>query len=1090
MTRKRKILIILCLCFVLGLLALAGVGLYYFSHPSELKSLAEGTLSRFTGTECTIKEISYSRSPLVIRAKDIQMIEHIQGFYLDIPEVLANLSLEGSFGRRTLIFRDLRIRALTLSMNQGWRPPEIIKDAERPSLLRRVMGGLLSFFLFKDIEVREAEMEDGHITGQWGDLIVNLNGLNARLSPEQIFSIGCGARIQSHSGHVDLKIPRLTLATARPVYPLGSKIEAIVKGEEISLETSLGRMAEASLESWIIYSPQDESVEVESMKVSFEGIRVNEGRGTRFVPLRSLVEGGGRLDFHKASLTFPSLRAVLGNIAEFKGEFHTALQEGEGFTVMIGELKAAPQNLIPLLPGRVKRKLDPFTLAGSILVNGRLDGALGQDFQSWTCDLRARLRENKVTYADPANYFETRMTGEIHARGTLSGPDILFKGDWDDCELQARNIRLGGGTIRVSLGGTYPAVDLKTLHIRVPSARWEVEERALLLEDIEGQASSGRLDVVERTLRLPELMIQSSVLKNLAISTVITENELSFDAKGTDVHLVEFLQAMGLFPSDWKTRSTDSLSAEVVRGANGDLTLTSRVKVGGLSFESPDGRWVGENLSLVLEPTIERSPANHEVLKGSVFLYAREGELLFDRFYFDLGRHNLTSNARVNYAPDPSFVELSDFRFQLEDLATLTAQGTLSSGKSEGSKLSVGLSKTPLSPLFRQLVVEPYKHRNAFLADLQLNGILSVELEMSEEDALRTVKGHAFLHEGEALLKEEGIALKGIDMDLPLWHQAAIKGTEEKRKARKSPLEIEGGLSIRSTQLPFLPEQPVDLFLKAAPDRLSTTSPLSFMVPGGQIDVGRLVLRNIFSGAPELETSLTVKGLDLAPWLSRIWPQPVQGTARGELDSVRFEGATLRTRGQIEASVFGGRIVISNVGLKRTVSLAPVIQLDAEWEDILLSEMTQGTAFGKVEGILKGHVKGLEISDGQPQKFDLLMETVKKTKVPQKISVQAVDNIARIGGGASPFGGVAGAFVSFFKELPYEKIGVKASLENDVFRINGTVKEDGREYLVKKGGFSGVDVIIGGVGSNTISFKDMVNRIGRVRSSQEGPVVE
>jgi len=74
--------------------------------------------------------------------------------------------------------------------------------------------------------------------------------------------------------------------------------------------------------------------------------------------------------------------------------------------------------------------------------------------------------------------------------------------------------------------------------------------------------------------------------------------------------------------------------------------------------------------------------------------------------------------------------------------------------------------------------------------------------------------------------------------------------------------------------------------------------------------------------------------------------------------------------------------------------------------------------------------------------------------------------------------------------LPYEKIGVKASLENDVFRINGTVKEDGREYLVKKGSFSGVDVIIGSEGSNTISFKDMVKRIKRVTASQERPVVE
>jgi hypothetical protein len=32
-------------------------------------------------------------------------------------------------------------------------------------------------------------------------------------------------------------------------------------------------------------------------------------------------------------------------------------------------------------------------------------------------------------------------------------------------------------------------------------------------------------------------------------------------------------------------------------------------------------------------------------------------------------------------------------------------------------------------------------------------------------------------------------------------------------------------------------------------------------------------------------------------------------------------------------------------------------------------------------------------------------------------------------------------------------------LENDVFKINGTIQENGKEYLVKRGFFSGVDVI-------------------------------
>jgi len=154
----------------------------------------------------------------------------------------------------------------------------------------------------------------------------------------------------------------------------------------------------------------------------------------------------------------------------------------------------------------------------------------------------------------------------------------------------------------------------------------------------------------------------------------------------------------------------------------------------------------------------------------------------------------------------------------------------------------------------------------------------------------------------------------------------------------------------------------------------------------------------------------------------------------------------------------------------------------------LLSQMTTDTAFGKIEGVLKGHLRDFEIAYGQPQRFNLLLETVQKKGISQKISVKAVENISQIGGGQSPFMGLAGAFVSFFKKFPYEKIGIQANLENDVFTVNGTIREGGTEYLVKRGSFSGVNVVNQNT-DNRISFKDMVKRIKRIGSKGD-PVVK
>jgi hypothetical protein len=212
------------------------------------------------------------------------------------------------------------------------------------------------------------------------------------------------------------------------------------------------------------------------------------------------------------------------------------------------------------------------------------------------------------------------------------------------------------------------------------------------------------------------------------------------------------------------------------------------------------------------------------------------------------------------------------------------------------------------------------------------------------------------------------------------------------------------------------------------------------------------------------------------------------GTLTGTLNPIRYKNHAVTTIGELKAEVFEGKIVLSDLGASGVFTSAPVFKLNVKWEDLLLSEMTTDTAFGTIEGVLEGQVRDVEMAYGQPQRFNLLLETVQKKGISQKISVKAVENIAQIGGGQSPFMGLAGAVASFFKKFPYEKIGIRSSLENDVFTVNGTIREGGTEYLVKRGSFSGVDIINQNP-DNRVSFKDMVKRIKRI-GSKGGPVVK
>jgi hypothetical protein len=352
----------------------------------------------------------------------------------------------------------------------------------------------------------------------------------------------------------------------------------------------------------VLYGLKDEAIDFASARISFDGITLNERGESRFLPLRSFVETRGTFDFQKFFLAVPSVHAVLGNIAELKGELHANFQGSKEFALKVKDLRAEPQSMTPLLPGTLQRRLSRFAFTGSVSATGIFEGNIGQDLRNWHCDLVARLQENELAFTESPISFKTRMTGEIRGTGTLSRPQALLAANCVDSLLQTGNVQFERGAMQVTLSGTYPVLDLKTLNIHVPSANLQVGGMKRTLERIEGNASSGNINLERNALQLPELTLATSVLKNITVSAEITEEQLFAVLDGKDVHLLEFVQALELVPEGWKTGSNDSLHVQATLGKDGNLTLTSEVGIDALSFESPDGRCLGEYFSFILEP--------------------------------------------------------------------------------------------------------------------------------------------------------------------------------------------------------------------------------------------------------------------------------------------------------------------------------------------------------------------------------------------------------------------------------------------------------------------------------------------------------
>jgi hypothetical protein len=201
---------------------------------------------------------------------------------------------------------------------------------------------------------------------------------------------------------------------------------------------------------------------------------------------------------------------------------------------------------------------------------------------------------------------------------------------------------------------------------------------------------------------------------------------------------------------------------------------------------------------------------------------------------------------------------------------------------------------------------------------------------------------------------------------------------------------------------------------------------------------------------------------------------------------MRFENNRIASEGRAVIHIFGGDIEATNFFAENITASSRRFGGDITFRNINLEEVTRKIAIGKMTGIIQGSLKNLVVEYGQPASFTLEVESVEARGIAQRISMDAIQNISILGTGAGS--ALNRGIAQFFKEYPYSKIGFRCVLNNDQFSVNGTIHEDGTEYLVRRGFLRGVDVVNQNP-HNVISFRDMEERTERIfRSPQAEPV--
>jgi hypothetical protein len=1083
MVTKRKIILVSFIAALILLGSLSGLFLYYYFHPAAIKPLMEKSISRYTGTSFTIEKLSYSLRPFRIQAQGISATpaDSLEGFHLEISVLKADIGLEGPLRHRILRVKNLMITGFSLRFSGDMRLPLPPSKERGPSLLNRVLKWMLGTFFFRDISFQSAELAGGTIAAQLKDQMIQVSEINAKLNPDLLIEVSCKAQIQWPVQKMTLTTPHLLITTAHAISLVEPKIEGLLTAQRMMLQSPDVNVSNMEVKAKFIYDHDHKNVSFKPMEFSGEGVTLTRVYERAPVPLNLRLKAEGAIDLRKRDLNATLLNLTAGDALQLQGKLAVGFGPQSSVGLELFESYLLPQKLLPFLPEGTRRRLAPLNVSGSLSVNGGIKGLRKQNTWSWHTKLQVGLIKNRYSYITEQIKLNGRATGTIQVEGKFPDIRLAVTMKAHETVLASKVVQLRPFNASLDLSGGHPVYKIRDLKAQIPKAKVVVGKKEVLIGDIEAHIREGTFDVEKRSLVLPEIRLDSSLLQNLLLSLRAHGQKVNIELKGERSNLFNSARILNLLPAGWQFSGVDSIRVVASQDKKGEWLFSSKLDLKELGFQNQDSSWMGEKISIGAV-TKGRIYTQRASITATTSLRLHGGEILCDRFYSDLNRNTFFSLCEGTYDISRKSLQLSNLRLGLKGIVTLEMEGALVNRVHDRSaRLSLNIPEIPLKPAFDYFVREPFQAEKPFLSALDTKGTFSADLTLTGSKADWAVEGNCRWHDGELSLGKTAISFQGIDLDLPVWYQT------QQRNNNKGP--VNGALSIQSMVLPLLPEQPLALALDAGPNLLSLTIPTIIKIPGGEVEVGPAVCRDLFSPRRSIETSLTVKITQIDPVISKIWSHPLKGGIRGKLDPVYFEGGEVKSYGDLRADVFGGEIVFSDLSASGLFSSAPVFKLSALWDDLSLGELTTATSFGKVEGVLKGYVKDLEIAFGQAQRFDLLLETVRRKGVPQKISVRAVDNIAFIGGGQSPFVGFAGSLASLFRNFPYEQIGIRALLGNDVFRINGTIREGGTEYLVKRGGLSGVNVVNQNP-DNRISFKDMVKRIKRVTARSGGPVIK
>ena len=1024
--------------FIAGgaVLVIAGAVVIVIFDKPLIKKAAQSFVAKKTGMALSIGRLDYRLSPLNVEASSVKLSYATPAY-----------SLEISVGR-------VGFKGDIMKLLKGENPALETVDADITEI--RIDQSKISpeplDFQALILQIADILNYSRHITLRCGRMVALLRSRDFRLDNTSLTITGGRA---GGAFDVVLSCENIAGAMSRGKMSFGGWLEA-------DGGLSLGRTAGLNLHLALAKPRIDiagRAAAVDNLTIGLQGTWQPDKKIFRFpdlaldVPgLASLtgslnLDGGGSPSFEagvKANLinleslglaAYPLLPAALRGV-RLRGKASLEAKYALG---------SGPEGRPGMLLARLEtRGIEWDYKGGGLPLRGRLSGTL----------------ESKGPPADP------QVSGDVRLEsGRLSGMGAV-------AQKTSAHLRFSGSTAAAKIA--VPAAALSGVSVAVSGRQTFAFDKVDLAGNVSVRLGKSPAFDADLETRLPGLApIRLAGRFGLSPWRLY---HASLESAGQQIPALRGLLAPFLPPeiSPWDAGGTVdvALEADAVGRTKGHLGLAADISLSGGKFNDPDFTAASEGLRAHVSLWGDYRPGSRG-FDGTATVEILKGESLWKHSYVSWDKSPLKAEISGRYDSAARTLEGLAAKVIVPGLGEFQAGGRVGFAApvtfnlQTRSRFALEPAKLILSEAGSSLQGRP-----------QIKGQASSDFEISKTDSGLTLKGRLTLGDVSVINPSSGFSIPSLSADLPL--DLALAGTPGPAPAN-APGETgtvrvgEIRTSLLALQLPLLSITSLQNIYEVAPFALD--------IFGGRLEFGKtsLVVKTrplSFQVASSIRlTEIGLSGLPFVP----AGPS-LEGTVRADFPELDITLGKIRASGRAEADVFGGQVVVTHLAIADPFAADRKISCDVDILDLDLKKITDLVPFGEVTGIIRGEVRSLVIAYGQPEQFTLTLESVKRKGVPQTFSLKAVNSLTVIAGGQQAAPGAGAFWTRFITGFGYDKIGIRSTLKNDMFTIEGTIRENGLEYLVKRPLLSGISVINRNPGK-TIGFKDMMGRLKRVGQS-------